>query len=426
MESQGGSYMKQATYLCIDLKSFYASVECVERGLDPFEVNLVVADPSRGDGAITLAATPHIKALGVKSRGRIFEIPKHIEYMTATPRMHLYMEYSAWIYKIMLKYISKDDIHPYSVDESFLDVTSYLSLYQMDAKTLAEMILKDIFDTTGITATVGIGTNLYLAKIAMDIVAKHNKSHVAYLDEEMYRQLLWKHQPLSDFWMVGSGTIRRLARYNIFDMEGIARSPRKLMEKEFGVNGDYLYDHAWGKEPTTMEEIKAYKSKAHSVSNSQILFEDYNYEDALLVLKEMVETNVLNLTDRHIVTDHISLSIGYSKNVRRATGGSQKITNCTNCYSILVSAFERLYRRTTDPRYSIRSISISFSAKDEGYEFYDLFTDIEAIKKEKQIQKTLVSIKDKYGKNAILKGMNLEKNATQRKRNTLIGGHNAY
>ncbi len=418
--------MQMPTYLCIDYKSFYASVECVERHLDPFEVNLVVADPSRGNGALTLAVTPHMKALGVKSRGRIFEIPKNIEYMTAVPRMHLYMEYAARIYKIILKYIAKEDIHPYSIDESFLDITSYLRLYHKTPQELAQMILDDIFDSTGITATVGIGTNLFLAKVAMDIVSKHNKSHMAYLDEEMYRQLLWRHQPLSDFWMVGQGTIRRLAKHNIYTMEQIARSPRKLMEEEFGVNGDYLYDHAWGKEPTTMKEIKAYRSKAHSISNSQILFEDYTYEQARLVLKEMVETNVLNLTSQHIVSNHISLSIGYSKQAHRATGGSQKLTNCTNCYSILLPAFLRLYDRTTSYEHPIRSISISFSAKEEEYEFYDLFTDVEAVQKEKRMQKTLVEIRSKYGKNAVLKGMNLEKKATQKKRNTLIGGHNAY
>lgn len=413
-------------YLCIDLKSFYASVECVERGLDPFKINLVVADPTRGNGAITLAATPAIKKHGVKSRGRIYEIPKDIEYITASPRMSLYMKYSAKIYSIFLKYISKDDIHVYSIDESFLDITSYTSMYQMNPKQIAQMILNDIFNETGITATVGIGTNLYLAKIALDITAKHAKDNMGYLDEDLYKQLLWHHKPLTDFWMIGSGTAKRLAMLGIDDMYGIAHYPEKILYKLFGINAEYLIDHSKGIEPVRISDIKAYKPKANSVTNSQILFEDYNYKDAFLIMKEMVESNVLTLTEKHLVTNHISLYIGYSKNVIKASHGSCKISVTTNSYKRLLEEFVRLYKRIVHPNYPIRQIGISFgNVVDEVYEQYDLFTDIEELEKEKRVQAALVEIQSKYGKNAVLKGMNLEEKATQRKRNTLVGGHNA-
>ena len=413
-------------YLCIDLKSFYASVECVERGLDPFKINLVVADPTRGNGAITLAATPAIKKHGVKSRGRIYEIPKDIEYITASPRMSLYMKYSAKIYSIFLKYISKDDIHVYSIDESFLDITSYTSMYQMNPKQIAQMILNDIFNETGITATVGIGTNLYLAKIALDITAKHAKDNMGYLDEDLYKQLLWHHKPLTDFWMIGPGTAKRLAMLGIDDMYGIAHYPEKILYKLFGINAEYLIDHSKGIEPVRISDIKAYKPKTNSVSNSQILFEDYNYKDAFLIMKEMVESNVLTLTEKHLVTNHISLYIGYSKNVIKASHGSCKISVTTNSYKRLLEEFVRLYKRIVNPNYPIRQIGISFgNVVDEVYEQYDLFTDIEELEKEKRVQAALVEIQSKYGKNAVLKGMNLEEKATQRKRNTLVGGHNA-
>lgn len=413
-------------YLCIDLKSFYASVECVERGLDPFKINLVVADKTRGGGAITLAASPAIKKLGVPSRGRIYEIPNNIEYIIATPRMKLYMEYSARIYKIFLKYISSDDIHVYSIDESFLDISTYLNLYNMTPKQLAKTILKDIYNETGITATVGIGTNLFLTKVALDITAKHNKDNMGYLDEELFKQLLWHHKPITDIWMIGPGTAKRLANLGIDDLYGVAHFPKQPLYKTFGINAKYLIDHAWGIEPTEIKDIKAYKPASNSMSNSQILFEDYNYEDAFLVMKEMVESNVLSLTEKHLVTNHIALYIGYSKNIRKPSRGSCKITNTTNSYKILLEEFINLYHRIVDPNYSIRQISISFgNVVDEYYEQLDLFTDYKQIEKEKRIQKALVTIKNKYGKNAVLKGMNLCDKATQIKRNGLIGGHNA-
>lgn len=418
--------MNNKIYLCIDLKSFYASVECVERGLDPFKINLVVADPTRGGGAITLAATPAIKKLGVPSRGRIYEIPKNIEYITAPPRMTLYMQYSATIYSIFLKFISSEDIHVYSIDESFLDITSYMSLYNTTPKQLAKMILDKIYDQTGITATVGIGTNLFLAKVALDITAKHAKDCIGYLDEDLFKQLIWHHQPITDIWMIGPGTANRLAMLGIKDLYGVAHYNEKILYKLFGINTEYLIDHAWGREPTEISDIKAYRPSSNSISNSQILFEDYNYKDAYLIMKEMVESNVLQLTEKHLVTNHISLYVGYSKNCIKPSRGSRKITNTTNSYRILLEEFKLLYKKIVNPNYPIRQIGISFgNVKNEIYEQFDLFADQKDIEKEKRVQEALVHIRNKYGKNAVLKGMNFYEKATQRKRNGLVGGHNA-
>lgn len=415
-------------YLCIDLKTFFASVECVERKLDPFAVNLVVADPSRGKGALCLAVSPKMKEQGVHvhNRCRIFEIPDNISYITAMPRMNLYMQYSADIYGIYLKYISREDIHVYSIDEAFLDVSEYLQMYSVSAKELARMILQDIYTTTGITATVGIGTNLYLAKIALDITAKHAKDNMGILDEQLYRETLWHHKPVSDFWQVGRGISKRLEKYSVADMYDIAHMDERILYREFGVNAEYLIDHAWGREPTTIKEIKAYKSKSNSLSNSQILFEDYNYEEALLVLKEMVELNVQNLVESHRVTDHIGLYIGYSARNVKATGGSRKLSNVTNSYAYLRNAFIELYRETVNRQELVHMLSISFgNVVDEMYETYDLFTDFNALEKEKKLQLTLLNIKHKFGKNAVIKGMNLLNKATAISRNKLVGGHNA-
>ena len=413
-------------YLCIDLKTFFASVECVERKLDPFAVNLVVADPSRGKGALCLAVSPKMKEQGVHNRCRIFEIPDNISYITAMPRMNLYMQYSADIYGIYLKYISREDIHVYSIDEAFLDVSEYLQMYSVSAKELARMILQDIYTTTGITATVGIGTNLYLAKIALDITAKHAKDNMGVLDEQLYRETLWHHKPVSDFWQVGRGISKRLEKYSVADMYDIAHMDERILYREFGVNAEYLIDHAWGREPTTIKEIKAYKSKSNSLSNSQILFEDYNYEEALLVLKEMVELNVQNLVESHRVTDHIGLYIGYSARNVKATGGSRKLSNVTNSYEYLRNAFIELYRETVNRQELVHMLSISFgNVVDEMYETYDLFTDFNALEKEKKLQLTLLNIKHKFGKNAVIKGMNLLNKATAISRNKLVGGHNA-
>ena len=413
-------------YLCIDLKTFYASVECVERGLDPFQAQLVVADKSRGNGSICLAVSPKMKALGVKNRCRLFEIPKEIEYIAAKPRMALYIKYSADIYAIYLRYISKDDIHVYSIDEAFLDATKYLKLYRMTAFELAQKIMNDIYKEIGITATCGIGTNLYLAKIALDISAKHNKTNISYLDEDTYKKTLWKHQPLTDFWRIGRGIAKRLNNIGIYDMEGIAKADDAVLKKIFGVDYVIIKDHANGIEPVKISDIKKYRSKEQSISQGQVLFEDYKYSEARLVVKEMTELLSLELIDKHLVTNNISLYIGYSKDATDPTGGSKKISQTTNVYSILVENVLELFDATTNKFLPIRRINISFNnVKDELYEQLDLFTDYENIKKERKLEQTINDLKKKFGKNSILRGMNFEEKATTRKRNLLIGGHNS-
>ena len=413
-------------YMCIDLKSFFASVECVERNLDPMTSNLVVADPSRGNGAICLAVSPGMKKLGVKNRCRVFEIPKNIDYIVALPRMKKYIDYSANIYSIYLQYVAKEDIHPYSIDEMFLDVTRYLKLYKMSAEDLAKKIINHVLKDTGITATVGIGTNLFLSKVALDITAKHSNTNIGYLDEEIFKKTLWHHRPLTDFWQIGRGIEKRLAKYGIVDMYGVAHFDEKILYKEFGVNAEYLIDHSKGIEPTTIQEIKKYKSKSNSISNGQVLFEDYPYDKARLVVKEMVDMLSLSLVEKHLVTNCVGLGIGYSKDVHKPTGGSLKLTTTTNVYSTLVEAILMIFDRTTIKDIPIRKINISFGdVKEEAYEQLDLFSDEEAIKKEKEIEKTMNAIKRKYGKNSILRGMNLLDGATAKKRNKLIGGHNS-
>lgn len=415
----------QKYYLCIDLKTFYASVECVERGLDPFNTNLVVADPTRGKGTICLAISPKMKMLGVKNRCRIFEIPPTIKYIIATPRMKKYIEYSANIYAIYLKYFAKEDIHVYSIDEAFMDVTKYLKLYKLNPIELAKKIIKDIFKTYGITATAGIGTNMYLAKIALDITAKHNPNNIGYLDEEKYKKELWYHKPLSDFWQIGKGIERRLNKMRIFNMYDIAHTEQKRLYKEFGVNAEYLIDHSWGKESCTIADIKAYKPKTNSITNSQILFEDYSFVKARLVLKEMVELGSLRLIESNLVTGTISLYIGYSKNIIKATGGTRKLSNYINTYSELLKAFLEIYDKTTDKSVAIRRIGVNFAnvIETENVQL-SLFKDQEKIDEERKLELAMCSIKNKMGKNAIIRGMDLEEGATTMMRNKLIGGHN--
>ena len=416
----------QKYYLCIDLKTFYASVECVERGLDPFNTNLVVADPNRGKGTICLAISPKMKMLGVKNRCRIFEIPPTIKYIVATPRMKKYIEYSANIYAIYLKYFSKEDIHVYSIDEAFMDVTKYLKLYKLNPIELAKKIIKDIFKTYGITATAGIGTNMYLAKIALDITAKHNPNNIGYLNEEKYKKELWHHKPLSDFWQIGKGIERRLNKMGIFDMYDIAHTTQKRLYKEFGVNAEYLIDHSWGKESCTIADIKAYKPKTNSITNSQVLFEDYSFIKARLVLKEMVELGSLRLIESNLVTDTVGLYIGYSKNAIKATGGTRKLTNYTNIYSELLKAFLEIYDKTTDTDIPIRRIGVNFAnvIETESVQL-SLFIDQERMDEERKLELAMCSIKNKMGKNAIIRGMDLEDGATTIMRNKLIGGHNS-
>ena len=417
--------MGKSIFLCIDLKSFYASVECVERGLDSLKTNLVVADESRGQGSICLAVSPSLKELGVKNRCRLFEIPKNIEYIIAKPRMKLYIKYSADIYSIYLKYISKEDIHVYSIDECFLDITHYLKLYKKTAAELAKMIIDDVYNKTGICATVGIGTNLFLAKVALDITAKHKDDHMGYLDEEIFKKEIWMHKPITDIWNIGRGIAKRLEKYNCYCLYDITKLDEKILYKEFGINALFLIDHAYGREPCTIKEIKEYRSKNISISNGQILEEDYSYEEALLAVKEMVELLTLELTEKHLVTNVVYLYVGYSKDIIKPTGGRIKLDGYTSLYSKIKEAFINLYTKTTNKKYLIRKLNIGFgNVENEEYETYDLLIDQEELSKEKRIQETIVEIKRRYGKNAILKGMNLEEKATTRKRNKLIGGHN--
>lgn len=417
--------MEERIYLCIDLKSFYASVECVERGLDPMTTNLAVADPQRSEKTICLAISPSMKALGIKNRCRVFQIPKDVEYIMAPPRMKLYIDYSANIYAIYLKYIAKEDIHVYSIDEAFLDVTHYLSLYQMSARELAVQIMADIKDSTGITATAGIGTNLYLAKVALDITAKHVKDNVGYLDEELYRTTLWNHRPLTDFWRVGAGTVKRLGRMGIMTMGDIAQADEDMLYDMFGVDAELLIDHAWGRESITMEDIKSYKPKSNSLSSGQVLSRDYSFEECKLIVKEMTDALCLDMADKGMVTQSLSLMVGYSNELKlKPATGTVSMTVTTNSYRIIVPYVLELYERIVQRDRPIRRLSVTCnSIMDEAYEQYDLFTDYAQIERDRKLQKAALEIKRKFGKNALLRGMDLQEAGTTIERNGQIGGH---
>lgn len=416
---------KQRTYLCIDMKSFYASVECAERGLSPFETNLVVADESRGKGAITLAISPKMKALGVKNRCRLFEIPQNIKYIVALPRMSLYIKYCADIFEIYLDYFSEEDIHQYSIDEAFIDVTDYLSVYNLTPKQLAKKIIDEIAIRTHIPATCGIGTNLFLAKIALDITAKHCKDHIGELTEESFKETLWEHTPITDFWNIAKGTANRLARYGIHTMKGIANAPEDLLYRNFGKNAKILIDHANGRESCTIAEIKSYKSKSKSISNSQILFSDYDYDKAHVVIQEMALTGCQRLIREHLIASHVGIFVGYSKDVIPQSGGTMKMANSTNVYSVVKEYVDRLYYETISKDVPIRRLGICFSGlADESAEGYDLFTDVEALERERKLENAVLEIKDRFGKNAMLRAFDLQEGATQITRNKLIGGHN--
>ena len=419
--------MKQHLYLCIDLKSFYASVECVERRMDAMTTNLVVADPKRGNGTICLAVSPSMKALGVRNRCRVFEIPKNINYITAPPQMQKYIDYSAGIYGIYLKYIAKEDIHVYSIDEAFLDVTDYLDFYHVSAKELAVMIMDDIKDSFGITASCGIGTNLYLCKIALDITAKHVKDNIGFLNEKIYRETLWNHRPITDFWRVGPGTAQRLANMGIETMGDITSADERSLYKIFGVDAELLIDHAWGREPTTISDIKAYKPKENSLSSGQVLMEDYKYEDGLLIVKEMVDSLCLELVDRCLVTDTIGLHVGYSKKyAMKSVQCSSKIPVITSSVRILMKYFVKLYQQHVNPCIPVRRITIAFqNVRNDIYEQYSFFMNPALEEKDQQIQKTVLQIQKKYGKDALFKGMNLQEKSTAFIRNHQIGGHNS-
>ena len=506
---------KCKTYIAIDLKSFYASVECRERNRDPLTTNLVVADPSRTEKTICLAVSPSLKKYGLSGRARLFEVIQKvnaannirklkapnkvfcgssddstelqknpslkIDYIIAPPRMARYMEYSTKIYNIYLKYIAPEDIHIYSIDEVFIDVTHYLSTYNMTARELAMTMIQDILDTTGITATAGIGTNMYLCKIAMDIVAKHiepdkNGVRIAELDEMSYRRLLWNHKPLTDFWRVGRGYSKKLEKIGLYTMGDIARCSigkstdyynEELLYKLFGINAELLIDHAWGYEPCTMEDVKAYKPETNSISSGQVLHCPYEFDKARLVVKEMIDLMALDLVDKGLVTSQIVLTIGYDienmtdknrsqsykgtvttnyygKKVPKPAHGTTNLPKQTSSTTLITNAVMELYDKIVNKKLLIRRINIvanklvdEHSVKNANkYEQLDLFTDYEILKKqrekenaeserEKRMQNTILDIKKKFGKNAILKGMNLQEGATAKDRNNQIGGHKA-
>ena len=416
---------KNRSYLCIDLKSFYASVECRERGLNPMTTNLVVADPERTQKTICLAVSPSMKALGVPGRCRVFEIPKHINYIMAPPRMQLYIEVSAEVYSVYLKYIAKEDIHVYSIDEAFMDVTDYLSMYQMTAKELGIKIMQDIEDSIGITASCGIGTNLYLAKIALDMTAKHSKDHMGELDERKYRETLWNHKPLTDFWRIGTGIARRLEGVGIYTMKDMAKAEEDMLYRLLGIDAELYIDHAWGRETTTIADIKAYKPKANSISSGQVLGCDYNFEDGKLIVKEMADLLCLELVEKGLVTDSITLHIGYGNRIeRKPAHGTIRMTVTTSAASKVIPYVVKLYERIVDRDTPIHRVNLTFNnVIDETYQQYDLFTDPEKLEREHRIQQAMLDIKERFGKNAILKGMNLEEAGKTIERNKQIGGH---
>jgi len=416
---------KQRMYICIDLKSFYASVECADRGLDPITTRLVVADPERTQKTICLAISPAMKKLGIKNRCRVFEIPENLDFIMAPPRMQRYIDVSADIYAIYLKYISKEDIHVYSIDEVFMDVTDYLGMYHMTAEELAARIMQDVLESTGITATCGIGTNMYLAKVALDISAKHIKGNIAYLDEESYKKTLWNHRPITDFWRVGAGIARRLERYGLYTMKDVAMAKEETLYGLLGIDAELLIDHAKGIEPTTIAEIKAYKPKHNSLTSGQVLSCESSHDEGRLIVKEMVDLLCLELVDKGLVTDSVSLQIGFENRLEIPMArGTTTLPITTSSARTMLPYVEKLYERIIPKHLGIRRVNLSFNnVIDEAYQQYDLFIDPAELERERKMQQAMIDIKKKFGKNAILKGMNLEEGATTMERNRQIGGH---
>lgn len=499
--------MKERTYLAIDLRSFYASVECVERGLDPLTTNLVVADLIRTEKTICLAVTPSLKAYGISGRARLFEVVQRVkevnarrlrsapgrqfsgsssddtelkadpglavDYIVAPPRMAHYIDWSTRVYGVYLKYIAPEDIVSYSIDEVFMDVTNYLDTYKLTARELARKIILDVLETTGITATAGIGPNLYLCKVAMDIMAKHIKPdqhgvRIAKLTEMSYRRLLWEHRPLTDFWRVGPGYAKKLEWCGLYTMGDIARCSvenEELLYKLFGVNAELLIDHAWGWEPCTIADIKAYKPESKSIGSGQVLQRPYSYDEARLVVKEMADQLALDLVDKGLVTDQLVLTVGYDRDnlsnpkkrqayrgevttdrygraVPKHAHGTANLEDYTASTRRIISASLELFDRIIDRDLLVRRFYLTAtrvadeaSAPDKkAFEQIDLFTDYAAkqeqeaqesadLEREKKLQRAMLDIKKRYGKNAILKGMNLEEGATAKDRNNMIGGH---
>ena len=503
--------MKEKTYIAIDLKSFYASVECRERNLDPLDTNLVVADESRTDKTICLAVTPSLKSYGISGRGRLFEVkqrvkeanvgrrhdaPGHklegssyffselkdnpslaIDFVIAPPRMAYYMEYSTRIYNVYLKYVAPEDIVVYSIDEVFMDVTDYLNTYKLSPHDLAMKIILDVLETTGITATAGIGTNLFLCKVAMDIVAKHipadkNGVRIAELDEQTYRKTLWAHQPLTDFWRVGKGYAKKLEENGMFTMgdvalESMTEYGEDRLYKLFGVNAELLIDHAWGWEPCTIAEIKKYKPSTNSLGSGQVLHCPYDNDKARLIVHEMTDQLVLDLVEKQLVTDQLVLTVGYDienltdpkiskyykgpvttdhygRKIPKHAHGTVNLDRQTSSTRIIVNSMLGLFDRIVDKQLLVRRVTISANrvvsensvSVSDSMEQLDLFTDYEelerkrkaeqaALERERKAQQAVIELRRKFGKNAVLKGMNLQEGATAKDRNGQIGGHKA-
>ena len=446
----------ERAYVCIDLKSFYASVECVERGLDPMTTDLVVADPTRTDRTICLAVSPSLKARGVSGRARVFEIPKSFEYIMAPPRMSLYIEYAAEIYKVYLDYIAPEDMHVYSIDEVFLDVTGYLRRYGKDPKQMAELLMSEVYERIGVRATAGVGPNMYLAKIAMDIIAKHADDFIGVLDEKRYQDMLWDHRPLTDFWRIGRATAKKFERIGITTMGGIAELAERdedLLYKMFGIDAELLIDHAYGIEPTRMSDIKGYKTSSRSLSHGQVLMRDYTNEEGLLIVKEMTEQLCHEMSDVGMVTPNVSIAVGYSNALKAPMAhGSVSFTVMTDAASLIIPEVAELYLRITNHEYPVRRVFINFNnikPKDAGGQIslFDLADeDDEAegktkgqmrqesmsdalaetrgkMKRDAALQEAVNSIRHKYGKDAMFRGMDLEEAATTIERNHQVGGH---
>ena len=417
--------MEQRTYIVIDLKSFYASVECVERGLDSMTARLVVADPERTEKTICLSISPAMKRLGIHNRCRVFEIPKSVDYIMAQPRMQLYIDYAAGIYGIYLKYISKEDIHVYSIDECFMDVTNYLPLYQMTARELGQTIMADILREYGIRATCGVGTNLYLAKIALDITAKHSPDFIGELDEETFQRTLWDHKPLTDFWRIGRGIAAKLEKYGIHTVGDIAGTDEDFLYKLFGVDAELLIDHAWGRETATIAAIRSYKARTNCLTSGQVLGCDYSFEDAKLIVKEMMDLLCLEMVEKNLVSDSVTLQVGYSRQLAvESSRGTASLDAETNADIILVPAVSALFERIANPDLAIHRLNISVNhVIEEEYRQYSMFTDVQELERNRKLQTAMLDIKKKFGKNAILKGINLQEASTMQERNQQIGGH---
>lgn len=437
-------YTNQKVYLVIDLKSFYASVECVERGLDPMKALLVVADPERTEKTICLAVSPAMKALGVKNRCRVFEIPKTIDYIMAPPRMQKYIDYAADIYGVYLQYIAPEDIYVYSVDEAFLDVTKYLKLYNKTPKEMAIFLMEQVKENVGVRATCGIGTNMYLAKIALDITAKHAPDFIGELDEKTFCETLWNYKPLTDFWRIGPGIASHLARMGIYTIGQLAHYDEEILYREFGKDAELLIDHAWGREPVTIKDIKAYKPKTHSMCQGQVLMADYAFEDGKLIIKEMTDQLCLDLVKKNMVTNSMTLVVGYSKDsgLRNKSNGNApwikyagamigataSIDVATNSDSVWVPKLAELFSELVDHHLKIRRVYINANniVPDNQEMQLSLFGAApEKLEDDKKLQETMIAIKSKFGKNSILKAMDYEEKAMTKTRNMQIGGHKA-